>query len=55
MNSDLIYDERGLPKQTAAVSKPSLDEVWPVWSVGTWPEELSLRREDMYEDREMYE
>ena len=30
---------------------PLLDEIWPVRSVGTWPERLSLRREDMYEDR----
>ena len=28
-----------------------LDEIWPVRSVGKWPEGLSLRREDMYEDR----
>ena len=29
----------------------SLDEIWPPISVGEWPEGLSLRREDMYEDR----
>ena len=29
----------------------SLDEVWPVHSAGGWPADLSLRREDMYEDR----
>ncbi|MCE2494665.1 MAG: hypothetical protein J4F40_19055 [Alphaproteobacteria bacterium] len=29
----------------------NLDEVWPVHSAGGWPEGLSLRREDMYEDR----
>ena len=29
----------------------NLDEVWPVRSVGAWPEGLSLRREDMYDDR----
>ena len=38
-------------KQPGDVNPPSLDEVWPVRSVGTWPEGLSLRREDMYEDR----
>ena len=38
-------------KPTEAVSKPSLDEVWPVHSAGTWPQGLSLRREDLYEDR----
>ena len=31
--------------------KLDLDEVWPVHSVGVWPEGLSLRREDIYEDR----
>ena len=29
----------------------SLDDIWPPISVGHWPEGLSLRREDMYEDR----
>ena len=38
-------------KRMKAVRKHDLDEVWPVQSVGTWPEGLSLRREDMYEDR----
>ena len=38
-------------KPTEAVSRPSLDEVWPVHSAGAWPEGLSLRREDLYEDR----
>ncbi len=28
-----------------------LDEIWPVRSVGKWPEGLSLRREDMYDER----
>ena len=42
-HGDPLYDERGLPKQTGAVSKPNLDEVWPVWSVGAWPEGLSLQ------------
>ena len=54
-HGDLLYDERGLPKQTGAVSKPNLNEVWPVHPTAVWPEGLSLRREDMYEDREMYE
>ena len=30
---------------------PLLDEIWPVRSVGMWPEGLSLRREDMYDER----
>lgn len=38
-------------KLTEAAPKVNLDEVWPVWSVGTWPEGLSLRREDIYDDR----
>lgn len=29
--------------------KPSLDEWWPVHSAGSWPEGLSLRREDLYD------
>ncbi len=29
----------------------NLDDVWPARSVGKWPEGLSLRREDLYEDR----
>lgn len=34
-----------------ATRKPSLDEVWPVHPTAVWSERLSLRREDMYEDR----
>ena len=37
-------------KPTEAMSRPSLDEVWPVHSAGAWPPGLSLRREDMYEE-----
>ena len=33
------------------IPKFNLDEIWPPISVGEWPEGLSLRREDMYEDR----
>ena len=29
----------------------TLDEAWPVHSAGSWPEDLSLRREDIYEER----
>lgn len=29
----------------------TLDEVWPVHSAGGWPEDLSLRREELYEER----
>ena len=46
-------------KRRESSKTPLLDEIWPVhptrtWpvrSVGKWPEGLSLRREDMYEDR----
>ena len=34
-----------------ATRRPALDEAWPVHSAGAWPEGLSLRREDMYEER----
>ena len=50
-HGELLYDERGLPKETEAGRKLSLDEVWPAHSVAVWPEGLSLRREDIYEDR----
>ena len=29
----------------------SLDEFWPVYSAGARPADLSLRREDIYDDR----
>ena len=38
-------------KRPAAVRESSLDEVWPVHPTAVWPEGLSLRREDLYEDR----
>ena len=44
----LLLRPRNRPQ---AVRTLSLDEVWPVHSAGGWPESLSLRREDMYEDR----
>lgn len=31
--------------------KPTINEILPARSVGGWPEGLSLRREDLYEDR----
>ena len=31
--------------------KVNLDEIWPIHPTAVWPEGLSLRREDMYEDR----
>ena len=38
-------------ERAKAVRKPDLAEMWPVHSVGIWPEGLSLRRENIYEDR----
>ena len=40
---------RRRPKETT--HRPALAEAWPVHSVGAWPERLSLRREDIYEER----
>ena len=34
-----------------APRRPALDEVWPVHSAGGWPEGLSLRREEIHEER----
>ena len=31
--------------------RTSLDEIWPVHSTAIWPENLSLRREDIYEEK----
>ncbi len=38
-------------KRAEAVRRLTLDEAWPVHSAGAWPESLSLRREDIYEER----
>ena len=38
-------------KPTEVVRRLTLDEAWPVHSAGAWPEGLSLRREDIYEER----
>ena len=38
-------------KRPEAVSKLSLNEVWPVHPAAVWPEGLSLRREDIYYER----
>ena len=44
----LLLRQRRAP---VASSRLSLDEILPVHSAGGWPEDLSLRREDIYEDR----
>ena len=38
-------------KREAVAQTFNLDEVLPVHTAGGWPEDLSLRREDVYEDR----
>ena len=38
-------------KESRPERRATLDEVWPVHSVGAWPESLSLRREDSYDER----
>ena len=38
-------------KHPEVVRKLSLDEWWPPHSTARWPEGLSLRREDIYEER----
>ena len=48
MDSETLLLRR---KRQEAARKRSLNEAWPVHSVGAWPESLSLRREDLYEER----
>lgn len=38
-------------KRSPVARKLSLDDVWPVHPTAVWPQGLSLRREDIYEDR----
>ena len=38
-------------KDSPAFRNRGLDEVWPARSLGPWPEGLSLRREDLYDER----
>ncbi len=38
-------------KREAVAQTFNLDEVLPVHSAGGWPEDISLRREEIYEDR----
>ncbi len=37
--------------QPTSVPRLSLDVAWPVHPTAVWPEGLSLRREDLYEER----
>ncbi len=38
-------------RQSKPIPRLPLDEVWPVHPTAVWPEGLSLRREDLYEER----
>ena len=48
MDAETLLFRRRHPK---AEARPSLDEAWPVHPTAVWPEGLSLRREDLYEER----
>ncbi len=48
MNAETLLFKR---KQQRARRQPNLDEIWPVHSVGGWPDGMSLRREDIYDER----
>ena len=38
-------------KRPEAARARTLDEVWPVHHAAAWPKDLSLRREDVYDER----
>ena len=38
-------------KRPATAPRVDLDQLWPVHRAGAWPDGLSLRREDLYEER----
>ena len=40
-----------LRRMSSATVRRLFDEAWPPISIGAWPEGLSLRREDMYDER----
>lgn len=48
MDAETLLLKRKPPKVSRGLN---LDEVWPVHRAGVWPEDLSLRREEIYEDR----
>lgn len=39
------------PAKPKSVPGLSIDEIWPAHPTAVWPEGLSLRREDLYEER----
>ena len=48
MDAETLLFRRPHPK---SVRRLPLDEAWPVHTTAVWPEGLSLRREDAYEER----
>ena len=51
-DSNAVTERLDPTKQQAQIERPiSLDELWPVHNVGAWPEGMSLRREDLYDER----
>lgn len=48
---DMYSETLLLRRKPSAARRLSFDEAWPAISVGAWPEGLSLRREDMYDER----
>ena len=38
-------------REPEPIGNLDLDELWPVHSVGAWPSDLSLRREEIYDER----
>ena len=53
MEGETVVFRRKNTEKSETVLKPrrSIDEIWPARDFGPWPEGLSLRREDIYEDR----
>ncbi len=48
MEAETLLFQRKHPER---FGNRNLDEFWPVHSAGAWPADLSLRREDIYDDR----
>ena len=48
MEAETLLFRRREPEPIGSLD---LDEFWPVHSAGAWPADLSLRREDIYDER----
>lgn len=48
MDAETLVFRRTHPRR---IPRSPLDEAWPVHSNAVWPEGMSLRREDLYEER----